>query len=260
MFTKWSQIEDWIRDNKLDRWIITKSDRNTSKSEGGTPNDKIADSEYYGQTLDEKIDLTRKMVMQYGCRLYGQGWQGKARTDGMYCEIQLDNAASYPTAAQAQGGVAAAPVDVVELEKKIRAQVMADIKAERLEEERKAFEREKREFERDKQSALGLLVGYAKPLIGAIAGRNVAAGLDSPADVHASRIVPVGQAAPQPVETEAESEEGCMFSDEEADKLFVLMGRFKQAEPQYMELLERVVEMAESGDAMYAAAKGVILK
>ena len=50
-----------------------------------------------------------------------------------------------------------------------------------------------------------------------------------------------------------------IFTEQEADKLFDLMARFKQAEPQYMEMIEKVVAMAENGDATYKMAKSVLV-
>ena len=38
------------------------------------------------------------------------------------------------------------------------------------------------------------------------------------------------------------------------------MARLKKVEPNYLALLESVVEMAESGDATYKMAKGFLLK
>ena len=38
------------------------------------------------------------------------------------------------------------------------------------------------------------------------------------------------------------------------------MVRFKAVEPDYLQLIEAVVKMAESGDSMYNMAKGMLLK
>ena len=87
------------------------------------------------------------------------------------------------------------------------------------------------------------------------------AGLDGE-DMEAAKIKPVDPDSPEtPADGgEQESEQENIFTDEESDKLYELMARFKKVEPQYLELIENVVKMAESGDNMYAMAKNFLLK
>lgn len=252
MFNNWNQVEDWVRDNHLDRWIFTLSDRNNARSEGGMPNDKIVDSEYYGDTLEDKLAITKKRLEECGRRVYGQGWVGKKLTDGMCCEVMLQPTQFVPQ--QQIGMPQSEPFNKEAFAKELRAQWEADMKLQRYEDERKQFEREKKEFEHEKHSAVGLLIGYLKPVLGAMTSRNVA-GVDAPGTVPAARIVPVEEQASEQVEMEHE-----VFTDEEADRLFALMERFKKVEPQYMELIESVVTMAEQGDQTYTMARGFLIK
>ena len=87
-------------------------------------------------------------------------------------------------------------------------------------------------------------------------GRKVA-GVDANEPVHAAPIVADRGEEQQPEEAEPQEE---VFTDEESEKLFDLMARFKKVEPRYLELIEAVVTMAENGDGTYNVAKGVLLK
>ena len=151
-------------------------------------------------------------------------------------------------------------VDEAALTAKIRKEIMTEMKEQKLDADRKALDAERREFNKDKNSAIGLVVGYLKPLLDAkISGlkhqpyRNVGV-LDSESDVEASRIV-------APDEAEVVEDD---FTEEEAQRLndiMALMARFKKVEPEhYLDLLEKMVVMAENGDSTYAMARGVLLK
>ena len=50
----------------------------------------------------------------------------------------------------------------------------------------------------------------------------------------------------------------CPFTDDEADKLFELCAAWKKADPDYLQLLEKVVQMAVNGDSNYNLAKKMI--
>ena len=95
--------------------------------------------------------------------------------------------------------------------------------------------------------------------------RNVA-GVDTAEPVHARPIVAEPQPKEKPEEDPDEKDNQELvdiandFTDEEGEKLTALMSRFKKVEPQYMELIEAVVEMAERGDSTYTMAKGFLIK
>lgn len=277
MFTQWNQIEDWIKDAGFKHWIFYVNNPD-KRADGDRSNDKILDSKFFAGDTDQKLELTRKMLEAFGKRCYGVAYQSDtATTGGCWCEVDLSGAGQQQSMMQQMiqqmpaSGVGT--VDEAALTAKIRKEILTEMKAEKLEADRKALDAERREFQREKNSAIGLLVGYLKPVFDAkVAGlipgsgqqpmRNVAglipgqqpmrnvAGVDSDEDVEASRIV-----APEQ-EAEVVEED---FSDEEAQKLNDLMVRFKKVEPQYLELIEVVVAMAEYGDSIYTMAKGVLL-
>lgn len=254
MFTTVQQIESWIRDNNLTHWIFTRGDRSLPKGDGAEPNDKILDSDYLGDDLEQKIELTKRILNDYQGRIYGTGWYGKKATGGLWCEVQLFGGGSNPT-----NGVGATqpPFDIGKLEESISKRIHAEIEAENYKRERADFEREKKEFEEAKTSVIGQLVETFAPYIPVLKNlggqRRMVAGVDANEPVHAAPIV---ADAPETEEPETESP----FTDEEADQLFALMARFKAVEPDYLKLIESVVTMAESGDSTYKMAKNFLVK
>lgn len=254
MFTKWQQVEDWITDNRFKRWIFYKSNPD-SKADGERGNDKIVDSKFYNDDAqDEKLRLTKKYLEQWGGRAYGVAFQGEtATTGGAQCVVCLDEVVAAPV--QVSGaGVSGADIDQIKAQ--VREQVRTEFERQAYERERKEFEQERKEFERDKNSAIGLMVGYLKPVFNALTQKRVA-GIDAEDDVQAARIRPIDQ---QPEQAQDEQEQAGVFSDDEVEKLNEIMARFKAVEPCYLELLEAVVVMAETGDNTYSMAKGMLLK
>lgn len=254
MFTKWQQVEDWIRDNRFNRWIFYKSNPD-SKGEGDRSNDKIVDNKFYnGDPQDEKLRLTRKYLEQWGGRAYGVAFQGEtATTGGAQCVVALEEAApAAPVQVAGTAGIGSA--DIEQIKAQVREQVRTEFEKQAYERERKDFEQERKQFERDKNSAVGLMIGYLKPVINALNQKRVA-GVDADEDVQAARIKPIDE--PTPAEPAQDTED---FTDDEVDRLNALVARFKAVEPCYLDLLEKVVTLAENGDSTYIMAKEMLLK
>lgn len=210
-------------------------------------------SDYFPGSLDEKIALTHKRLIEESNQvLYGYGKRGKENTGLMYCEVRLVDELQQPSPQAISSLPISAPFDEEKMMERIRKEVQLEYENQRYKEERKQFEADKKKFEEEKNSALGTFARLMSPLVAAISGKQqrVCAGVDADAPVEAQPI--------HAVEQEENINE--VFEDEESDKLFDLMSRFKSVEPQYMELLERVVVMAENGDPMYGMAKGILLK
>lgn len=254
MFTKWQQVEDWIIDNRFNRWVFYKGNPD-NKGDGDRNNDKIVDSKFYnGDTIDEKLRLTKKYLEQWGGRAYGMAFQGEtATTGGAQCVVALEETTTAAPVQQV-GTLGVGSADIEQIKSQVREQVRTEFEKQAYERERKDFEREKKQFEQDKNSAVGLMIGYLKPVINALTQKRVA-GVDADEDVQAARIKPIDN----PAEPNEEAG-GADFTDEEADRLNALMARFKAVEPQYLELLEAVITMAENGDSTYTMAKGMLLK
>lgn len=258
MFTKWQQVESWIRDNGLNSWRFsydrtgsqTDSDGNTEQKRS---NRMAIVSDYFPGSLDEKIALTHKRLIEESNQvLYGYGKRGKENTGLMYCEVRLVDELQQPGTQAVSSLPISAPFDEEKMMERIRKEVQLEYENQRYKEERKQFEADKKQFEEEKNSAIGTFARLMSPVVAAISGKQqrVCAGVDADAPVEAQPI--------HAVEQEENINE--VFGDEESDKLFDLMSRFKSVEPQHMELLERVVVMAENGDPMYGMAKGILLK
>ena len=261
MFTKWQQVEEWIRDNSLTSWRFFYERTGSQSTEDGEKqirSNRVAIlSDAFPGELEEKIALTRRRLLaENNQTLYGYGKRGKENTGLMYCEVRLVDELQQPNA---QAVAAPAPIPTFneqELAERIRGEVRLEYEKLRYEEQVRDFETRKRQLEErerdfeDKQStAIGLLVHHLTPVITALTNKRVA-GVDTEAPVEAQPI--------RAIEQDEQIEE--LFTDEESDKLFQLMADFKQVEPRYLELIECVVTMAKNGDATYDMAKGFLLK
>ena len=265
MFTTWQQIEDWIKDNQFDHWIFSRSRIGSDEKF-----EKIVDSDYYAGDYADKLAMTKKYLESNGGISYGYGYRKATGAKGATsCEARIEQ---YAQPANGVGAIQAPVIDEAAIEKRIREQIEAKMAKERYEEERKNFEREKREFEKEKAGVWGVAIKYLSPIAAAMqqrAGLSHVAGTEEPVTVdpiqplHAARQddAPEQAQIAEQAETEApENAEQSPFTDEEADELFELLARFKKAEPDYLPMIRKVVEMAEAGDNTYKMAKGFLIK
>ena len=264
MFTNWDQVEEWLRDNNFAHWIIY----TRRPEEGDKNNNIIVDSKFYTCGDEDKIAMTKKYLLANGGRGFAVGFATPNTTvGGVVAEIRLEGQNEPSNGVSGIAGYQS----IGELRESIAREVRAQIKAEQYEAEKKQFEKDKAEFEAEKQTAMGALVHYFAP-IGKMLMENKlmprprVAGLDTDHDVRARRIVsedgrPVDDSEQKPEDApENTPEQEEPFTDAEAEQLMALMVRFKAVEPDYLQLIEAVVKMAESGDSMYNMAKGMLLK
>ena len=258
MFTQWQQVESWIRDNGLNSWRFS-YDRTGTQTDGETTSQTRSNriavlSDAFPGDLDEKIALTkRRLVAESNQTLYGYGKRGKENTGLLYCEVRLVDEFQQPGAQAVSSVPVHQPIDESALAERIRKEVKQEMELQRYMDERKAFDDRVREFEQKQNGVMGLLVEYLSPVVSAMAHKNVA-GVDA---THPVTAKPVQQIQ---TETEIGAEDmNEIFTEKESDDLFDLTARFKSVEPQYMQLIERVVTMAESGDNMYHMARKMLL-
>lgn len=251
MLTSFDQVRDWITDNGFKRWVLY---RDRSR------NEKIIDSAAFTVSdMEDKISMTEKYLRMAGGNAYAAGATTMGKDDlTTVTEIRLADAVQ----AQPTAGVGN-PYPALN-EDAIAARVRKEVEAEynKREYERRAADLEKREkeFAEKENSAMGAIIRCFAPVGQAMMAksgllRNVA-GVDTDAPVTADPVKPIERKEPETQEPEQED----VFTDEESDKMYELMVRFKKVEPDYMRLIERVVEMAESGDGTYTMAKGFLLK
>lgn len=255
MITTRQQLEDWIKENQLVRWKFFLTNPNSLK-DGERTNDCIADSSVYPGEIDEKIEMTARQLERSGQRAYGVGFHSDKGTNGGMCEVaQLQQGTIY---SQQQVSGVSAPVDEAAMAARIRKEILTEMKEATYEQRLKELDQREREFAKEKAGAIGLLIEYTKPILAAVAaakgGHAAIAGIDQPGVVaEPITVQPAEEAAP------AEEEES-VFTDEEADELLELMARFKKAEPDYLVMIRKVVQMAETGDTMYGMAKSFLTK
>lgn len=261
MFTKWQQVEEWIRDNSLTSWRFLYERTGIQPTDDGekqTRSNRVAIlSDAFPGELEEKIALTRRRLLaENNQTLYGYGKRGKENTGLMYCEVRLVDELQQPNTQAVSSPAPIPSFDEKALADRIRGEVRLEYEKLRYEEQVRDFETRKlqleereRDFEDKQSTAIGLLVHHLTPVITALTNKRVA-GVDTEAPVEAQPI--------RAIEQDEQIEE--LFTDEESDKLFQLMADFKQVEPRYLELIECVVTMAKNGDATYDMAKGFLLK
>ena len=262
MFTRWQQVENWIRDNGLNSWRFSYERTGTNTDSNGeekqTRSNRLAVlSDAFPGDLEEKIALTkRRLLDEANQTLYGYGKRGKENTGLMYCEVRLVDEVQQPATQAVASPVAYPTYDEDKMMERIRREVQLEFENKRYQDEKAQFEKERREFEAEKKSAIGQIVTFMSPVLAAMGRKNVA-GVDSDTPVYAAPIRTVGNEGVVEDETTIENE---IFTAEESDQLFSLMARFKAVEPRYLELIESVVSMAEQKNPTYDMAKGFLLK
>ena len=252
LLNNFDQVREWITDNGFKRWVLYKD---------YTRSEKIIDSAAFPVSDQaDKIAMTEKYLRLAGGKAYAAGSSTGSQNDlTVTTEIRLDEMQSPVSGTQQN----IEPLNIGEIENRIRKQLKAEIEIENLKKREADVERRERALEAEKQSAMGALVHYFAPLgemfLKNKMMRNVA-GVDADAPVHARKIQPIiPEDEPETKEPETQEEE--IFTDAESEELFDLMSRFKAVEPEnWLKMLRTVVEMAESGDATYNMAKGFLIK
>lgn len=247
-FKNFSEVKEWIEDNKLVKYQFA-TGRMTAENKG--ENNLIFNYDQDESPEENMRLLEKRLEAHAGQRLLGRGWRTMgALVGGFSCEVQYNNP-SYMQQFQGMIGAPQAAYDKEEMVRDITEKLETRMRLQQLESERKNFERERKEFEDEKRSAIGAIIGYFAPVAQAWMAKQGLAKVAG-ADVEAERITPVDAAPEQAPEEE--------LTEDEQDKAYNLLLRFRKVEPDYLQLLESVVKMAENGDAMYTTAKSFLCK
>ena len=258
IFRTFDEVAAWVNDNKLSRYNF----RN------GRPGGE--DKNNYIFTYDEDVspeinlsNLERRLQAHAGLHLWGVGWRAKnSNTGGVMCEVQYGKDEDSQLAklqSMISGGIGRPmqpEYSLEEMEKKMEERLTMKFRLEQMEKDRKDFEHDKREFEKEKNGVIGALVNYFAP-VAQIWMQKQGLAKVAGTDVPAEKIVPVGDEAPDNGPEEQTADE---LPEEESIKAYELLVRFRNVEPQYLQLLESVVTMAENGDKTYEMAKNFLLK
>ena len=226
----------------------------------------------FGLFLADKVDMTEKYLRMYGQKAYGVGFKTPNATyGGLICEVRLQDAQEQ----QLTNGIYGAqqPMDIGAIEERVEKRLRSVIESEMRERDyqKRLADLEKREkqMDEDKQSALGAIVHYFAPVGQMLMkqkmglGDRMVAGVDAQEPVHAQPIVATRSGEqpefdePDTKKPETESAWNA-FTDEEGERIAELMARWKEADPDYLTLLESVVTMAVNGDSKYTMAKSFL--
>lgn len=255
MFTKWDQVEAWIKDNGFKRWILYKD---------STKTEKIIDSGAFTVSdIADKLAMTEKYLRIAGGRAIANGFATNGVADPTVCEIRLEDEQGTSGISNMQ------PYDIGALRREMRDELRNEMKAqfelEALRKREADVERREKELDAERQSALGAIIHCFAPIGQQIIQnkmmRNVA-GVDTeePITVQPIHVQRPEQPEQQPtgtIDSPNEVEEA-PFTDEETDEIFELMKQWKSVDPDYLALLQKIVSMAASGDSNYALAKKFI--
>lgn len=252
VITNWPKLEQWIRLQRLARWIIS-----FDKVEAGEKPSRILCNTFKENTFEENLSYTENCLSySHGAHLYIRGWRSDGGTTSpAYAEIQFGGEEGSSILQQMQQMIGATNhnFDKEQLMADVRKQVENEYERKELERMRKELEEERKELHSEKESAMGILAHYLAPVAQAFVAKMQApiTGIQTAGGtVEADAIKPTG----------APSEQEDVFSDEEAAELETLLERLKAAEPEYLQLLRRVVELAEANDSTYTMARGFLLK
>lgn len=248
IFKDFSSVKEWIDDNKLVKYNFR-----TGRSGGDTRDSNFVFVYDADSTPQENLRiLERRLNAHAGMHLYGTGFRTSgANTGGLTCEVNYGREQQPSYMEQLRGMIGSAPaVDPDKLERDLTEKLELRFKLQRLEDERKEFERERKEYEAEKNSAIGAVIGYIAPIAQLWLQKQGLAKVAG-ADVQAEKITPISD--PDTDETDAND-----LPDEEAQRAYALLQRFRAVEPDYLQLLESVVSMAERGDQMYNTAKSFL--
>lgn len=256
MLTTWNQVESWIKDNGLKRWIFYKEKPTEKKEE----NQKIIDSSAFTVSDEaDKLAMSEKYLRLSGGRAWATGY---GKSEWIVTEIRLADEAAPAAPTQGTQGIGGGYPSIGELTKTIEEKVRAEIKAADYERREKELEQREKDFNEKQNGVVGSLIGIFAPylpVLNQVAGMRKVAGVDAAAPVTAQPIIPTEPQETQEPEDVQEPSAWDAFTEEEGNEIIELMARFKKVEPNYLPMIRKVVEMAESGDKTYAMAKNFLV-
>lgn len=251
MLTTFDQVKDWITDNGFKRWVLYKD---------FTRKEKIIDSAAFTVSdLADKIAMTEKYLRWAGGNAYAAGANRMGEDDlTTITEIRLADVQPAQPTQGVGGGYSNIGELRSELTETITKQIRAEMQVEDMKRREKDLEEREKEFAEKQNGVLGAIVGYLSPYLPALNKglemRRQVAGTEA-----SQHIIAADTDNPlQPEAPEQKPETENPFTDEEADEVFVLMVRFKKAEPDYLPMLRKVVDMAEKNDSTYQMARNFL--
>lgn len=252
------KVIDWLKLNVILHWSL-----HTSNNTQG--NNRIFESNDDAKIEDEYERMRQIVSLCQNPQLYIYGRQILTKTVNNFSETwrnmpdnTISGVQSGTTPSHSIGAAEIAALGYLTKEETDK-RIAAAIEAERFKREREDFEREKedfkkvkREFDNFKNGAIGTLLEKAMPYLGGIIGIEPkataykrVAGTSEPATAEAIAAVPP---TPPNVPVIPDTPEPEIFDENESEKLFNLMKLFKEFDPEYLKIIEKIVTLATSGE------------
>lgn len=239
----------WLDINGIQQWTVY-------SGTGASGQGKLFESDIE-KTRESEIERFRQvMALSDNSRVRIDGKVNPKQNTGKFEEFWANVSAPV---AQTIGSAPAMDADYID--KKIAAAVQENElrwREKELSKRESTLAEAEKEFKRNQEGIVGILIEKAAPFISQLMPRAAVAGVESPTPV-----------APIPVKTmNVSKEEPEIFTDEEADRLMAAMARYKEADPEYLEVLESFVNLVCSGEPFsvfgakidYQMVKNVILQ
>ena len=246
----------WLDINGIQQWTAY-------SGAGASGQGKLFESDIE-KTRESEIDRFRQvMALSDNSRVRIVGKVNPKQQTGIFEEFWANVSAPV---AQTIGSAPAMDADYID--KKIAAAVQENElrwREKELSKRENSLAEAEKEFKRNQEGIVGILIEKAAPFISQLVPRAAVAGVESPTPVEP---IPVKTMPASDVTMEAEEPE--VFTEEESDRLFSAMARYKEADPEYLEVLEGLVDFVCSGQPIaimggavkidYTQVKDIILK
>lgn len=248
----------WLDINGIQQWTVY-------SGTGASGQGKLFESDIE-KTRESEIDRFRQvMALSDNSRVRIDGKVNPKQNTGKFEEFWANVSAPV---AQTIGSAPAMDADYID--KKIAAAVQENElrwREKELSKRESTLAEAEKEFKRNQEGIVGILIEKAAPFISQLMPRAAVAGVESPTPVEP---IPVKTMNVHEAIEEISKEEPEIFTDEEADRLMAAMARYKEADPEYLEVLESFVDFVCSGQPIaimggavkidYQQVKDIILK
>ena len=253
-----NNVLQWLDMNGIQQWTIF-------QGSGANGQGKIFESNIE-MSLESEIERFRQvMALSDNALVKIVGKVNPKQNTGVFVETWTN---SSPVQSHSMS-IGSTPVyDSDYIDSKIKAAVAEERmlwrEKELVKRENNLAEAEK-EFKRNQEGIVGILVDKFSPFISSFMPRAAVAGVPSPTPV---TPIPVKTMTVDEAIEEAREEEPELFTDEEADRLMTAMARFKEADSEYLDVVEGLVDFVCSGQPIafgmikidYQQIKDFILK
>lgn len=232
-----NNLIEWLNINEIGTWVLS----STSNLQNNTKLFETKPDEPREKEIERMIrimDLSENSIVY----VFGKK-EGCKATVGNYSETWANTSISDRNKC---GSVQSTPTNAPFFDENyLTMKIDAAVERERMSWERKELERREAElkeaqkdFRASKEGVMGILVEKAAPFIGGFLqkqGLAKVAGIDSA--VEANKI-----------EVKQDDKTDAPFSDEEANKLFEIVKKYKDFDPDYLSVLTKLIEFATSGN------------